>query len=137
MANYRPKYVSFDCYGTLINFEIASVTKRIVGDQVADQDWPVFLRSFSKYRYDQVLGGYYPYQEVLQDAFDRVCRKWNIGSDPTAGQQFAEAVLSWGPHSDIPEPLGRMAARYPLRGGAHRRSRSLTLFADQQKEDPR
>ena len=114
MVNYRPKYVSFDCYGTLINYAIAPVTKRIVGDQIGDADWPAFLRSFSKYRYDQILGSYYPYRDVLQDAYDRVCRKWGIESDPTAGKQFGEAVLSWGPHDDVPVPLAAMAQRYPL-----------------------
>src|SRR5690242_14147568 len=88
VVNYRPKYVSFDCYGTLINYQIAPVTKHIVGDRISDEDWPAFVRSFSKYRYDQVLGSYYPYRDVLQDAFDRVCRKWGIESDPTAGKQF-------------------------------------------------
>lgn len=114
MVNFRPQYVSFDCYGTLIYFEIASTTKRIVGDQIKTEDWPAFLASFSKIRYDQVCGDYYPYRQVLQDAFDRVCRKWGIESDPTAGQQFGEAVLGWGPHADVPAPLARMAEKYPL-----------------------
>lgn len=114
MVNYRPKYVSFDCYGTLIHFEIASTTKRLVGDRISEADWPTFLRAFSKYRYDQVLGEYYPYRQVLQDAFDRACGKWGIESDPTAGKQFGDAVLSWGPHADVPAPLAKMAARYPL-----------------------
>ncbi len=114
MVNYRPKYVSFDCYGTLIYYEIASTTKRIVGDQISEDDWPAFVRSFSKYRYDQVLGSFYPYRQVLQDAYDRVCRKWGIESDPTAGEQFGDAVLSWGPHPDVPAPLAKMAERYPL-----------------------
>lgn len=114
MADYRPKYVSFDCYGTLINFDITPTTREIVGDRIREQDWPAFLRSFSKYRYDQVLGGYYPYRQVLQDAFERVCRKWGIESDPRAGERFGEAVLSWGPHADVPAPLARMAERYPL-----------------------
>ncbi|MFT4010734.1 MAG: haloacid dehalogenase type II [Nocardioidaceae bacterium] len=114
MVNYRPKYVSFDCYGTLIYYEISSTTRRIVGDRISEEDWPDFIRSFSKYRYDQVLGDFYPYRQVLQDAFDRVCRKWGIESDPTAGAQFGDAVLSWGPHADVPAPLARMAERYPL-----------------------
>jgi len=114
VADYRPKYVSFDCYGTLINFDITPTTKEIVGDQIGERDWPAFLRSFSKYRYDQVLGSYYPYRQVLQDAFDRACRKWGIKSDTRAGERFGEAVLSWGPHSDVPAPLARMAERYPL-----------------------
>jgi 2-haloacid dehalogenase len=114
VANYRPTYVSFDCYGTLINFEIAATTKALVGDQINEEDWPSFLRSFSKYRYDQVLGGYYAYTQVLQDAFDRVCRRWGIDSDLNAGVRFGEAVRSWTPHADVPSPLARMAERYAL-----------------------
>lgn len=114
MANYRPKFVSFDCYGTLINFEIAPATKELVGEQVSQEDWPSFLRSFSKYRYDQILGGYYPYRQVLQDAFDRVCKRWGIESDPQAGERLGDAVMSWTAHPDVPAPLARMAERYPL-----------------------
>lgn len=114
MINYRPKYVSFDCYGTLINFQIDAATQKVVGGQVSDGDWPAFRESFSKYRYDQVLGEYYPYRQVLQDAFDRTCRKWRIESDPTAGEQFGAAVLSWEAHPDVPAPLAKMAEKYPL-----------------------
>lgn len=114
MKNFRPKYVSFDCYGTLVYFEIASTTKQLVGDQVKEEDWPEFLRNFSKYRYDEVLTPYRPYREVLQDAYDRTCRKWGIESDPNAGKRFGDAVLSWGPHADVPSPLARLAERYPL-----------------------
>ena len=59
-------------------------------------------------------GEYYPYDQVLQDAFDRVCRKWGIESDPTAGKRFADGVRSWGPHPDVPEPLKKMGEHYKL-----------------------
>lgn len=114
MINYRPKYVSFDCYGTLINYQIDAATRKVVAGQIDDADWPAFRESFSKYRYDQVLGEYYSYRQVLQDAYDRTCRKWKIESDPTAGKQFGEAVLSWGAHPDVPTPLAKMAQKYPL-----------------------
>ncbi|GAB3855345.1 haloacid dehalogenase type II [Nocardioides maradonensis] len=114
MTDYRPKYVSFDCYGTLINYEIDAATRKVVRGQISDEDFPAFRRSFSKYRYDQVLGDYYPYRQVLQDAYDRTCGKWRIESDPTAGEQFADAVLSWGAHPDVPGPLAKMAEKYPL-----------------------
>jgi len=45
---------------------------------------------------------------VLQNAFDRVCRKWRIESDPTAGKRLAEGVRSWGPHPDMVEPVARL-----------------------------
>ena len=70
----RPKYVSFDCYGTLIYFEITSVTRRLLGDRLDEDQTQAFLRRFSKYRYDQVCGSYYAYQQVLHDAYARSSR---------------------------------------------------------------
>jgi 2-haloacid dehalogenase len=111
---FRPKYVSFDCYGTLISWPMTPITKELVGDQIPAEKWDQFVAEFRGYRYDQVKGKYYPYEQVLQDSFDRVCRKWGIQSDPTAGKRFADGVRSWGPHPDVVEPLKKMAEHYKL-----------------------
>src|ERR671918_2702059 len=73
---FRPKYVSFDCYGTLIEYPITPITRELVGDQIPAQQWDKFVREFRGYRYDQVRGAYYAYEQVLQDSFERVCHKW-------------------------------------------------------------
>jgi 2-haloacid dehalogenase len=111
---FRPEYVSFDCYGTLINFQITRVTRELVGDQIPEESWDQFVVDFRNIRYDQVCDPYYPYTEVLQDAFTRVCRRWGIDAQRDAGQRFAAAVRSWGPHADVPEPLKRMGEHYKL-----------------------
>ena len=111
---FRPKYVSFDCYGTLISWPMTPITKELVGDQVPAEHWDQFVAEFRGYRYDQVCGEYYPYEQVLQDAFDRVCRKWGIEADPGAGKRFADGVRSWGPHPDVPAPLKKMGEHYKL-----------------------
>ena len=61
MANTvaRPQYVSFDCYGTLINFEITSTTRRLLAGRLPEEEWPAFKRCSAGYRYDQVCGDYY------------------------------------------------------------------------------
>ncbi|GAA1209982.1 haloacid dehalogenase type II [Prauserella alba] len=114
MTDFSPKYISFDCYGTLINWQITPVTRELVGDQLSENDWPEFLRQFGKYRLDQVCGTYYPYRQVLEDAFTRVCKRWGIEAAPDAGQRLGDAVLSWGPHADVPAPLAAMAQHFPL-----------------------
>ena len=111
---FRPKFVSFDCYGTLISWPMTPITKELVGDQIPAEDWDRFVAEFRGYRYDQVLGEFYPYEQVLQDSFDRVCRKWGIRSVPTAGKLFADGVRSWGPHPDVPAPLKTMGEHYNL-----------------------
>jgi 2-haloacid dehalogenase len=110
----RPKYVSFDCYGTLIYFEITSVTRRLLGDRLDEDQTQAFLRRFSKYRYDQVCGSYYAYQQVLHDAYARTCAKFGLEVNEDAGEQLAAAVLTWGPHDDVPAPLKTMGDNYPL-----------------------
>jgi 2-haloacid dehalogenase len=111
---FRPTYVSFDCYGTLIDFQITPITRELVGDQIAPESWDSFVADFRAIRYDQVCGEYYPYEGVLQDAYARVCRKWNLDVDPNAGKLFADGVRSWGPHLDVPEPLKKMGENYKL-----------------------
>lgn len=110
----RPKYVSFDCYGTLINYQITPITRRLVGDRIPAESFDRFVTDFSKIRYDQVCGVYYPYEEVLNDAYARVCRKWGLEVDPNAGKIFADGVRSWGPHADVPAPLKVMGENYKL-----------------------
>jgi 2-haloacid dehalogenase len=111
---FRPKYVSFDCYGTLISWPMTPISKELVGDQVPAEQWDQFVAEFRGYRYDQVLGEYYPYEQVLQDSFDRVCRRWGIEPVPGAGKRFADGVRSWGPHPDVPAPLKTMGEHYKL-----------------------
>ena len=113
-AQFRPKYVSFDCYGTLISWPMTPITEDLVGDQIPAEKWAQFLAEFRGYRYDQVCGEYYSYEQVLQDAFDRVCKKWGVAADPNAGKRFADGVRSWDPHPDVVEPLKKMAEKYKL-----------------------
>ena len=110
----RPKYVSFDCYGTLIYFEITSVTRRLLGDRLTAPQVEVFLRQFSKYRYDQVCGDFYAYEQVLHDAYARTCAKWGLDVNEDAGQQLAAAVLTWEPHDDVVAPLKKLGDNFPL-----------------------
>ena len=110
----RPKYISFDCYGTLIHFDITPTTRGLIGDRLTEPEIEVFLRQFSKYRYDQVCGEFYSYEQVLHDAYARTCARWNLEVNEDAGAQLAAAVLTWGPHPDVIEPLKKMAEHFKL-----------------------
>jgi 2-haloacid dehalogenase len=111
---FRPTYVSFDCYGTLIDWQMTPISHELVGDEVAPEAWDRFVADFRAIRYDQVCGEYYPYEQVLQDAFERVCRNWGLEADPNAGKRFADGVRGWGPHADVPAPLKVMGEHYKL-----------------------
>ncbi|SFL09359.1 haloacid dehalogenase type II [Falsiroseomonas stagni] len=114
MTNLRPKYVTFDCYGTLTWFQVGEVTRTLMADRVPEALMPEFLRDFTWYRFDQVLGAWAPYVDVLKASLERTCRKYGIQFREEDGQALYEAVPTWGPHADVPEPLKRVAAKVPL-----------------------
>src|SRR5436190_16826838 len=64
---FKPKFISFDCYGTLINFEMGPAANRLFKDRVPAGRMPAFLDSFRAYRLDEVLGGWKPLERLLQD----------------------------------------------------------------------
>lgn len=113
-TNFRPKYISFDVYGTLINWDTDPTTRRLLAGRLPEEQWPTFKKVFRGYRYDEVCGDYKPYEQILQNSFDRVCAFFGIGPTPGAGAEFAEAVRSWGAHDDVPAPLKLMGDNYQL-----------------------
>lgn len=114
MTTLRPKYISFDCYGTLINFQMAPTARKIFADRIAAADMDQFTRDFAAYRLDEVLGDWKPYDQVVCNAVQRTCRRWGIEYRDNEGMKFYEAVPTWGPHPDVPEALAALAKEYPL-----------------------
>ncbi|MEH3046321.1 haloacid dehalogenase type II [Sphingomonas adhaesiva] len=115
MAGLRPKYISFDCYGTLINFEMAPAAERVYGgERVGAELMPAFKASFSAYRLDEVLGAWKPYRDVVEGALRRTCAKHGVEYRDSDVERIYAEVPTWNPHPDVVEPLKRVAAEYPL-----------------------
>jgi 2-haloacid dehalogenase len=114
MAALRPKFITFDCYGTLTWFRVGETTRELMQDRVPAGQMDTFLKDFTWYRFDEVLGAWKPYVDVLKRSLERTCRKHGVAFREADGQALYEAVPSWGPHPDVPLPLTRVAARYPL-----------------------
>jgi 2-haloacid dehalogenase len=111
---FRPKFVTFDCYGTLINFEMDAAARAIYGDQLTEQQMLKFNRNFSAYRLDEVLGDWKPYLDVVSNAAERACKANGVKFEPDHGVQIYNRVPTWGPHPDVPAALARVAKEIPL-----------------------
>jgi len=110
----RPKYISFDCYGTLIHFRMGDVARELFADRVAPDRMDQFVRDFSAYRLDEVMGDWKPYVDILRSALQRTCKRFGVEYRDDEGRKFYEAVPTWGPHADVPAGLARVAKEYPL-----------------------
>ncbi|MBN8942149.1 MAG: haloacid dehalogenase type II [Rhizobiales bacterium] len=114
MASFRPKFITFDCYGTLTRFRMSELARELFADRVPTDRMDAFVRDFSSYRLDEVLGAWKPYRDVLVNAVERTCKLWTIRFDEAEAAKFYDAVPSWGPHPDVPAGLARVAKEFPL-----------------------
>ena len=111
---FRPKYVTFDCYGTLTNFDMAGAARRVYGDALSEPAMAAFIKHFAAYRLDEVLGNWKPYAEVVHNAVERACKRNGVAFRPEDAQAIYEEVPTWGPHPDVPAGLARVAKEIPL-----------------------
>ena len=78
MIDFQPKYITFDCYGTLTRFRMPEMSRELFADRIPAEGMDRFIRDFSAFRFDEVLGDWKPYADVLMNAVERTCRLWKI-----------------------------------------------------------
>lgn len=96
MAIFKPRYITFDCYGTLTNFDMAGAARLQYQGRVNEADMPGFIESFRGYRLDEVLGAWKPFHEVICNSVERACRKWGVEYKEADGLALYHTVPSWG-----------------------------------------
>lgn len=114
MSTLKPKFITFDCYGTLTRFRMADMARSIFADRVPAERMEEFVLHFAAYRLDEVLDAWKPYEDVVKNAVRRTCKHWNMPYIEAEGQQIYDAVPSWGPHADVPDALAKVAKEFPL-----------------------
>jgi 2-haloacid dehalogenase len=114
MIDFEPKYITFDMYGTLTHFQMGALTRQLVADIVPADQVDTFVKDFEGQRFDEVLGAWKPYPDVLKDSFRKTLARWGLEYREADGQALVDAVPTWGPHPDVPEALRALASRYPL-----------------------
>ena len=111
---FRPRYVTFDCYGTLTRFRMGDMAREMFAGRIEPQQMDQFVADFASYRLDEVLGAWKPYVDVLKNAVRRTCKKWGLPYSEAEGQAYYDAVPTWGPHADVAAGLARIAPHIPL-----------------------
>jgi 2-haloacid dehalogenase len=111
---YKPKFISFDCYGTLIDFDMGPTARRLFEDRVPPGRMPAFLDSFRYYRLDEVLGEWKPFFDVIANSVQRACRAHGVEYRDSDAAMLYAAVPTWQPHPHVVETLQAIAPHVPL-----------------------
>lgn len=114
MNSFRPKYVTFDCHGTLINFQVAEAARDLFGKLLNRSRMDEFIRNFQGYRLDEVMQDWKPYADVVHNALERTCRRNNVPFRTEDAETIYNRIPTWGPHPDVPGGLAKLAKEIPL-----------------------
>lgn len=117
MIDFAPfTHLTFDCYGTLIDWETGIL--RAVQPVLQRHDLlvldPAILQLYAKYEAEIEAGPYIPYREVLRGVMAGLAVE--LGFTPAGDEldALANSVGQWPPFRDSAESLRRLQQRYKL-----------------------
>ena len=118
MTAWRPAAITFDCYGTLIDWNrgiegALAAVPALRGLSEADR------RSIRARREAVELerflpSGYRPYREILAESLREAASERGVDVPKSEAETFAASMGSWPPHADAPEGLARLRKRFRL-----------------------
>jgi 2-haloacid dehalogenase len=103
-----PKWLTFDAYGTLVDFNLDSVIVQRLGPRVEQVDLKEFLDTAAQQRFEEVLGEYRPYREILRSSLKRTFEHYGLEYRDEDGDALIAAVPTFGPFPDVPPVLERL-----------------------------
>ncbi len=103
-----PKYITFDCYGTLIDFQINKVTVEILGDRINTNELKRFLVVFRDARYYECFAPYQRYSDLIRTSFKKAMDICGLRYKNQDGDKLVAAIPTWGPFPDTKPVLDNL-----------------------------
>src|SRR5580658_242144 len=111
------KVLTFDCYGTLIDWEsgILTALRPLVRRAGVTLDGEAILTEFAAQESaQQAATPSMPYAALLSVVHARLARVWGAADDPAEDARFGASVGDWPAFPDSMEALRALASRYRL-----------------------
>ena len=108
--------LTFDCYGTLIDWEsgILEAVRRVLAARGRELSPPEVLEHFARFESTIQAGAYLTYREVLSRVVDEFGRELDFTPSPEERASLPESIARWVPFADTVEALRILASRYRL-----------------------
>ena len=110
----KPKFVTFDMNGTLIQFRINDAIRQVLGDRLPAEIADDFLQACKAYRIDECMGDYKPFDQIVADSMERASRRLGLEYREDDARAVYDHVPTFGPYPGVTEALNRLAEAYPL-----------------------
>lgn len=112
----RFRVISFDCYGTLIDWEtgILAAIRPILLAHRAELSDSEILRAYSELELEAESGEYRPYREVLSSVVCGFGLRLGFRATREEQQSLPDSLGRWAPFPDTVASLRRLKAKYQL-----------------------
>jgi 2-haloacid dehalogenase len=110
MISNPPKAITFDCYGTLIDWEeeIAGFFSRVLAAaQVQDVDIRALQRHWEEVQF-AAIAHYRPYREILHDTMGQAFTDFGLPYREADLEAFADSMGTWQPFPDTQASLAEL-----------------------------
>jgi 2-haloacid dehalogenase len=105
ITNFRPKYVSFDCYGTLINWILIPLPVRLLAGRLPEEQWPPFKKVFRGTASTRSAATTSPTSRSFRIHLTGCATGGVLGQPKGPAQSSLRLYTAGGPHEDVPAPL--------------------------------
>jgi 2-haloacid dehalogenase len=112
----RFEALTFDCYGTLIDWEagIVAALRPVLGPRGAEAPDDGLLGAFAAIEAAAEAGPYLRYREILARAARGIAARYGVEPDEAAVAAFGDSVGDWPPFPDSAAALARLHERFRL-----------------------
>jgi 2-haloacid dehalogenase len=116
MQTDTPSAISFDCYGTLVDWElgISTFLTQICKEKRVMADVGEILRAREETEFGLIQGDYKGYREILGLSLREAFYRFSIPYNDSDGEQLAESVSKWPVFADTSGALERLAEKSKL-----------------------
>jgi 2-haloacid dehalogenase len=112
----RFEILTFDCYGTLINWEngILRSVHKILSTHGRDTDDAAILQLYGDFEARAEQGEYRPYREVLQSVVRQFGERFGFAPTDKEVRSLPESLKDWKPWPDTVTALRQLHSRFRL-----------------------
>jgi len=98
-----PKAITFDCYGTLIDWEgeiQRFFAQRLAARHIEDIDTKALQAQWEAIQFEYIQERYRPYRQVLRDTMEMAFDRFHLPYDEADVEAFAASMGHWRPFPD-------------------------------------
>jgi len=110
------EWISFDCYGTLIDWEtgILGYLRPLMRAKGCDADDSQFLTLYSEFEPREQARAYRTYREVLASIMRAFATEFRVDVTAAEAEGLADSIAGWKPFPDTVQGLRELKSRYQL-----------------------